>query len=110
MITTQGWLLGLAGAAMVVVGRLLGMLEVFVVGVGLVTVVGAGVVIVARTRLPLEASRVLRPARVHAGSPGRVDLRVVNTAQRRSPVVELRDPVGADQVGASVQMLEDDHA
>ncbi|MGD9798345.1 MAG: DUF58 domain-containing protein [Acidimicrobiia bacterium] len=100
MITPQGWLLGLAGAAMVVVGRLLGILELFVVGVGLVIVVLAALVVVARTRLELQASRILRPPRVHAGSPGRVDLRILNESARRTPVIELRDPVGDDQVAA----------
>jgi uncharacterized protein (DUF58 family) len=83
---------------MVVIGRALGMLEVLVVGVGLLTVVVSCVVLVARTRLELHANRILRPPRVHAGSPGRVDLRILNTSSRRSPVIELRDPVGSDQV------------
>jgi uncharacterized protein (DUF58 family) len=100
VITTQGWLLGLAGAVMVVLGRLLGIVEVFVLGVGLLTVVVSCVVIVARTKLEVLATRVLRPPRVHAGSPGRVDLRLLNTGDQRGPVIELRDPVGSDQVAS----------
>ncbi|HEY2332152.1 MAG TPA: DUF58 domain-containing protein [Acidimicrobiales bacterium] len=98
MITPQGWLIAFLGASMIVAGRLFGLLEVLLVGVGLLAVVGAGAIVVARAQTRMQATRVLRPNRVHAGSPGRVELRLTNTGTVRTSVIELRDPVGEDRV------------
>ena len=62
-----------AGAvALIVSGRVFGILELFLVGTaaGLLVVLCAA--LVALTRLRLEVSRDLHPARVHAGTPSRV--------------------------------------
>ncbi|MCU0269932.1 MAG: DUF58 domain-containing protein [Acidimicrobiales bacterium] len=93
MLTRTGrWFLAFAVAA-VVAGRLLGSLEVFVVGVGLAALVLLAVVVTTLTRLRLSVDRELHPPRVHAGTPSRVELRVENQGSRRSPVLELRDAV-----------------
>jgi uncharacterized protein (DUF58 family) len=49
---------------------------------------------VATVRLRVDVTRELQPARVHAGTPSRVELRVRNGGSRRTPVLSLRDPVG----------------
>jgi uncharacterized protein (DUF58 family) len=100
MLTRTGWLA--AGGALValVVGRLFGVQELFVIGTG-----GAGLVVLAAlrvglARLRLEVARELHPPRVHAGTPSRVELQVRNVGTRRTPVLHLQDPVtgtaGAD--------------
>lgn len=94
MPTPQGWLVALAAAALVLAGRLFGIFELFLLGAGLAALAVGCVVSVARTRLRLEVSRELRPRRVHAGTPSRVELVVRNLATRRSPLLTLRDPVG----------------
>jgi uncharacterized protein (DUF58 family) len=102
VITTQGWMVAAVGGVLVVAGRLLGIFELIVLGIGVVGVVVAGLVFVAQARLRLGVSRALHPHRVHAGSPARVDLRVVNEGDRRTPLVELRDPVGDTQLASIV--------
>jgi uncharacterized protein (DUF58 family) len=49
---------------------------------------------VATLRLRVDVARELHPARVHAGTPSRVELRVANRSGQRTPVLTLRDPVG----------------
>jgi uncharacterized protein (DUF58 family) len=74
------------------VGRVLGLDELFgLAAAALVLAVGA-VLYVRLTRFQLEATRELRPPRVHAGTASRVELSVRNMAFRRSPVLTARDP------------------
>ncbi|MBW8827461.1 MAG: DUF58 domain-containing protein [Acidobacteria bacterium] len=95
MLTPQGWLVAVAAMALVVAGRLFGIFELFLVGAGLAALALACVVVVVRTRLRLDIARDLHPRRVHAGTPSRVELVVRNRSSRRTPMMTLRDPVGA---------------
>ena len=82
-----------AGAVLLVAGgRLLGVVELFVMGTGALALVVAALAYVRFARYRLEAGRELRPARVHAGSDSRVELTVRNTSERRSPVLAAQDP------------------
>lgn len=94
MLTTTGWGVATGSIALVVVGRLLGIFELFLIGAGGAALVVAAVVRVGTLRLRVEVARELLPARVHAGTPSRVELRVLNRSGRRTPVLSLRDPVG----------------
>ena len=94
MLTTTGWSVAIGSIALVVVGRLLGIFELFLIGAGGTALVVAAVIRVATLRLRVEVSRDLQPARVHAGTPSRVELRVSNRSGRSTPVLMLRDPVG----------------
>lgn len=100
-LTPQGWLVAATAVALVVAGRLFGIFELFVLGAGAAAVVVGSAVSVWRTRLRLDITRELHPPRVHAGGPSRVELRVANRASRRTPLLNLRDPVG-DGRSASV--------
>lgn len=92
MLTRRGLMLLLGAALLVTGGRLLGIVELYMLaGAALALVVGA-VVVVRLARFDLEATRELRPARVHAGSASRVELTVRNRGRRRSPVLSARDP------------------
>jgi uncharacterized protein (DUF58 family) len=93
LLTRQGWLLTGIAVALLVAGRLLGTLELFLLGVisGLLVL---GCAIYVRTQRPtIDLARELHPPRVHAGTPSRVDLRVSNQGTRPTPVLGLRDAV-----------------
>lgn len=93
MLTRQGWLLSGLALATLVVGRILGTLELMLLGATIGALVLITVAFMALSRLRISVDRELHPPRVHAGSPSRVDLRVENQGSRRSPVLGLRDAV-----------------
>lgn len=94
MLTTTGWSVAVGSMALIVVGRLLGIFELFLLGAGGAVLVVAAVLRVATLRLRVDVTRELHPARVHAGTPSRVELEVRNRSGLRTPVLTLRDPVG----------------
>jgi uncharacterized protein (DUF58 family) len=94
MPTTQGRVLAGIGVAFLVLGRLLGVPELYVLGAGAIGLVLIAVAFVLQSRVSLDLVRDLRPPRLHAGSPCRVELRVSNTGGQRTPVLTLQDPVG----------------
>ncbi|HEV8115947.1 MAG TPA: DUF58 domain-containing protein [Acidimicrobiales bacterium] len=100
MLTRQGWLVGLGAAALLVMGRVLGLVELFALGVVAAVLVVGSAVLVAAARLELEVGRAIHPARVHVGTSSRVDLTIRNLRAGGTPVLRLRDPVsgtrGAD--------------
>ena len=92
MLTRRGKAVALSSVVLVLAGRLIGTEELYIAGVGALALVGAAAGYVRLTRYRLQAARELRPVRVHAGSPSRVELAVRNQAPRRSPVLLARDP------------------
>lgn len=73
-------------------GRLLGILELFVLAAG-----GAGLTLAALgwclLRAPrLDGGRVLHPPRLHGGDDAHVELWVHNSGRRRTPVLGVQDP------------------
>jgi uncharacterized protein (DUF58 family) len=93
VLTTPGWGVTFGSLALIVTGRLLGINELFLVGAGGIALVLGALIRVATFRLHVDVSRELQPARVHAGTPSRVELEVRNRSTR-TPVLQLRDPVG----------------
>jgi uncharacterized protein (DUF58 family) len=92
VITGRGWTLLIGGAVLWVAGRLLGAVDLFVLGTGAAALVGLATLL---ARLPgprLEVRRELHPPRVYAGTESRVELIVSNAGSRRTPVFGLRDP------------------
>ncbi len=102
MLTRQGGLVTAGSISLVLAGRLFGVFELFVVGAAGVALVLGAAVAVGLTRLRLDVSRELRPPRVHAGDPSTVELRVHNAGSKRTPLLQLRDAVGAEGRSASV--------
>lgn len=83
----------LLGAALLCLGgRLLGLVELFMLAGGSLALVGAAVARIRLVGFDVEAAREVRPARVHAGTASRVELTVHNAGPRRSPVLAARDP------------------
>ena len=103
MLTRQGWLLSGLAVALLVIGRILGTLELMLLGATVGALVLVTVGFIALSRLRISVDRELHPPRVHAGSPSRVDLRVENQGPRRSPVLGLRDAVSGTR-GANLMV------
>lgn len=94
MPTRQGWTILAGSAIALVVGRVFGILELFVIGAALTVAVGVAVLIV-RLRAPrLDVHRWIHPSVLTVGDTGRVDLSIENEAGLRSPRVRLSEPVG----------------
>ena len=100
MLTRQGWLVGAGAAALLLLGRVLGLAELFALGLIAIALLVGSAVLVGSARLELEVGRAVHPARVHVGTSSRVDLTIRNLRPGSTPVLRLRDPVsgtrGAD--------------
>ncbi|MFP5376299.1 MAG: DUF58 domain-containing protein, partial [Acidimicrobiia bacterium] len=92
MLTRRGTMLLLGAGLLAAGGRLLGIMELYMLAAAALALVGGAVAFVHLARFDLEATRELRPARVHAGGASRVELTVRNHGPRRSPVLAARDP------------------
>lgn len=93
MLTRSGWAAVAVAVTLIAAGRLLGVFDLFVIGAVVAAVLVASTAWVALARIRLSVDRVVRPARVHAGDASRVELSVTNLARRRTPVLQVRDPV-----------------
>jgi uncharacterized protein (DUF58 family) len=100
VLTRQGWLVAGGALILIAAGRLLGVLELFVVGAAAGALDLAAIAVVLVARLRLAVARSVSPPRVYAGSPSRVELSVRNDGDRTTPVLRLFDAVsgtrGAD--------------
>lgn len=100
MLTRQGWLVAGGVTALLVAGRVFGVLELFVLGAAGAALLFLSLAFVALVRLRLAVVRIVTPPRVYAGNPSRVELSIRNEGPRRTPVIRLFDPVtgtrGAD--------------
>jgi uncharacterized protein (DUF58 family) len=77
----------------VVAGRILGLLELFVLAaMGAVALVLAALY-TATVRLDLGVGRTASPARLRAGSPARIDLALQNKGRRSTPLISAHDSV-----------------
>lgn len=107
MLTRQGWAVAVASVAMIAAGRLLGVLELFLLGTATAVLLIVVVVRAARLRLDIGVRRDVHPPRVHAGSPSRIELEVTNRGTRPTPVLRVVDAVsgtrGADLGLAPIQ-------
>jgi uncharacterized protein (DUF58 family) len=94
MLTRSGWGALLLAAIAFVVGRVFGLVELYVLGVGLVAAVGVAVATMMATPPRLAVRRLVDPSTVQAGDAARVDMQIANVGSRRSPVLQLWEPVG----------------
>lgn len=101
MPTRRGWELGLGGVVVMVAGRLLGLVDLYVVGSASIILVLLALGWVRLRHLDLEATRRLRPPRVSAGGSVEVEIAVRNRSRRRSPVLVVRDPFDAGRLSAT---------
>lgn len=96
MPTRQGWTVVMGAVAALVIGRVFGIIELFVIGAGLALAVIAATLIVRLHQPQLAITRWAHPSVLTVGDTGRVDLLIKNRAGFRSPRVDLTEPVGTD--------------
>jgi uncharacterized protein (DUF58 family) len=94
MPTRQGWTITAGGVVSLAVGRVFGILELFVIGAGLLVAVISAVLVVRLRRPEITIARWVHPSVLTVGDTGRVDLGLRNDSSHRSPRVELAEPVG----------------
>lgn len=94
MPTRQGWTIAMGAIAALVIGRVFGIIELFVIGAGLGLTVIVAVLIVRLHQPELAITRWAHPSVLTVGDTGRVDLLIENRAGLRSPHVDLTEPVG----------------
>lgn len=92
MPTTRGWACFLLGVLAVVAGRVLGLVELYVVGAILLALAILAVSVAIMRPLRLGVGRTVSPPRLHVGSVGRVELAVRN-GSAKTPVMQLTDKV-----------------
>jgi uncharacterized protein (DUF58 family) len=93
VLTRRGWGLTVGALGLVLAGRLLGLLELYVLAAGAWALMGSALAFLALRPAGLEATRTLHPARLQVGDESQVELFVANRGRRPTAVVELRDPV-----------------
>lgn len=103
MPTRAGLLTAAAGVVMLVFGRIFGILELFILGVGAVGLVLLAVGWVWLYRNSLNVARSVSPPRVHVGTPSRVNLALSNTRSLPTPVLRLTDEVEGTR-GAELEL------
>ena len=92
-MTRPGLAVAVGSVGLLVAGRVLGVVELFIAGAAGLGLVAIALIAVLRPPPVLDLVRTVRPSRVHAGTASRVELRVANHGPRRSPVVTLCDGV-----------------
>lgn len=90
-LTRRGWAVAAGALVLGAAGRLLGLVELFVLAAACLGLLVAALVAVNLGRVEVAAWRRLDPPRVHAGADTRVELSVRNLGRRRTPVVAVRD-------------------
>jgi len=95
MPTRQGWTIAVGAIAAIVIGRVFGILELFVLGAGMGLCVVVAVLTVRFRRPQLTIARWVHPSVLTVGDTGRVDLLIENRGRHRSPAADLTEPVGA---------------
>ena len=103
MLTRHGWTAVVASLASFAIGRLFGLMELFILGAGLVAAIVVALIVVRRRLPEVRVQRAVRPAMVAVGEPARVDIRVTNVDARQTPHVLLWEPVG-ENGGAPMQL------
>lgn len=97
MLTRQGRVVVTGSVASFVAGRLLGIFELHLLAAGGAVVLLLSATLVGVARLRLDVDRRVHPRRVHVGGESQIELVVRNVGRRRTPLAELRDPVGGDR-------------
>ncbi len=92
-----------AGVLIIIVGRALGTLELYLLGAMAGVAIIAAVVYTASVQLDLEISRRAAPAKLRAGQPARIDLELHNASRRGTPVLRVTDHVSGSS-GAQVSL------
>jgi lipoic acid synthetase len=110
MPTRPGWATLGAGVGCFVVGRLFGLLELYVVGMALLSVLGVSLLVVNRSLPRMQVRRIARPSMVSVGEPARVAEAVAKMNLRHCVITsvardELKDG-GASVWAATIRAIK----
>jgi uncharacterized protein (DUF58 family) len=105
MITRHGWTAIVAATACFAIGRVFGLIELYVLGVGIVIALLVAIISVQHRLPPLNVRRIVSPAMVSVGEAARVDIQVANLGRQSSPYLQLWEPVG-NNGGAPMQLAK----
>jgi uncharacterized protein (DUF58 family) len=105
MLTRQGWSCLLAGAISLIVGRVFGVVELFVIGAAFFAAVVVALMYVRLRRPKISAVRWVHPTVLVAGDTGRVDLRLEHHGNVRSTAFELAERVSRSNVTDHIARL-----
>ncbi len=98
--TRPGLFVALGAVALVLLGRFLGLTELYAAGAAVALLVVVCGLWVSLRDVDVVVTRAVRPSRVHVGNPCTVEVHLRNRSQRAAPVLRVRDPVsgtaGAD--------------
>lgn len=97
-MTRHGWAGLVAGLLAIAVGRIFGVVELYVIGAGMGAAVVAGWTAVRLRGPALTVDRWVHPPILTVGDTGRVDLTIRNPRRRRSPRLTAIEPVGPRDV------------
>jgi uncharacterized protein (DUF58 family) len=101
MPTARGWLVGLAGIAIIVTGTLFGSRSLWQVGVALIALPAVAVGVVRLGRHRVTVTRRLTPERARPGQPVTVSIEVVNNGTRAAPLLLLEERLPAGLAGGN---------
>jgi len=101
--TRAGFGLTVTTIACAIAGRILGLLELFILAAMGTTALVLAAIYTSTVRLDLGVGRSATPARLRAGSPARVDLVLHNRGRRNTPVISAHDSV-QDSRGAALML------
>ena len=91
--TRRGWALLGAATGLVIGSRLLGALELSMLGLAALVLLGVAWIWARTRRVDLEIARQVRPARLHEGNVGRVDVAIRNRGGTAVPTLTVSDQV-----------------
>lgn len=91
MLTRRGYTLIGSALGLLVAGRLLGSVELWMLSLASLTLLGLDVIWLRTRSRRLEAGRQVSPVRLHVGTEGTVNLEVHNAAPRPTPLMLLQD-------------------
>jgi uncharacterized protein (DUF58 family) len=91
VLTRRGWSLLGASFGLLVAGRLLGTVELAALSIAGFGLIVFGLWWTRRQPTRVRVDRLVRPARLHVGDEGRVDLTMTNVGSRQSPVLAVTD-------------------
>lgn len=97
MLTREGRALLVSAVVAAGAGRILGVIELTMLAVGLLSLLALAALSVLPRRLQLQVERKVHPTKVHAGSDSRIDVQIRNRASSRTPVLRLTDRVGGNR-------------
>ncbi|MCU1401103.1 MAG: hypothetical protein JWN62_4212 [Acidimicrobiales bacterium] len=93
MLTRHGWGAIVLAVTTAVIGRFFGVLELFVLGAGIFTLVVAAFLWAHARRVDLDVRRHVVPSTLQVGEIGRVELRITNRTRLTTSPLHLWEPV-----------------